>query len=90
VKFDAGDYDRVRLWQLANSRHAGTGLFKGRLDYGELMGLNADGVRKLAAAPRPIDPPTHLVGDIIGELEHDWNQAAAAVAKALLPGCEVN
>jgi hypothetical protein len=83
VKFDAGNYDRVRPWRLVNSRHPRTGLHKVRLDYAELMGLNADGVRKLAAAPRPFDPPSRPVGDIIGELEHDWNQTAATVTREL-------
>jgi hypothetical protein len=34
-----------------------------------------------AAAPRPFDPPVLAVGDIIGELAHDWSQAAAAVGR---------
>lgn len=78
VTFDAGNYDRVRLWRLVNSRHK-SGLHKVRLSYDELMHLSPEGVRKLAGSPRPFDPPTHPVGDIVGELEHDWNQAAAAV-----------
>lgn len=82
VAFDAGNYDRVRLWRLVNSRHAGTGLYKVRLSYDELMHLDPGGVRKLAAAPRPSDPPGP-VGELIGELEHDWNQAAGAVAGRL-------
>ena len=59
VAFDRGNYDRVRLWRLVNSRHPRTGLHKVRLSYDELMGLNADGVRKLAAGPRPYGPAAH-------------------------------
>jgi hypothetical protein len=81
VKFDGGVYDRVRLWRLVNSLHPRTGLHKVRLSYDELIHLDADGVRKIAAAPQPFDPPTCPVGDIIGELEHDWEQVAAAVAR---------
>ena len=83
VKFDEGNYDRVRLWRLVNSRHAKSGLFKVKLSYEELMGLSAEGVRMLAAAPRPYSPldPTFAP---VPELEHDWEQAAEAVAKEFL------
>jgi hypothetical protein len=67
---------------LVNSRHPRTGLHKVRLSYDELMGLDAEGIRKLASAPRPFDPPVLPVGDLIAELEHDWAQAAAAVARS--------
>ena len=80
VKFDQGNYDKVRLWRLVNSRHAKTGLHKVRLSYRELMHMSADGVRTLAAAPRPYSPvdPT---GTSIEQLERDWQQAAEAVAR---------
>lgn len=80
VKFDEGNYDKVRLWRLVNSRHAKTGLHKVRIDYDELMHLNAEGIRALAVAPRP-----YLVVDPTGaselQLETDWRQAAEAVAR---------
>ena len=79
VKFDEGNYDKVRLWRLVNSQHAKTGLHKVRLSYDELMHLNADGIRKLAVAPRPfmpVDPP--IVSE--PQLERDWHQTAEAVA----------
>lgn len=83
VKFDEGNYDRVRLWRLVNSRHAKSGLFKVRLSYEELMGLNEEGVRNLAAVPRPYSPldPTFTP---VPKLEHDWEQAAEAVANEFL------
>jgi hypothetical protein len=80
VTFDAGNYDKVRLWRLVNSRHGKTGLHKVRVGYDELMHLSPDGIRALAAAPRPflaVDPP-----DLVDpQLERDWDQAAAAVAR---------
>jgi hypothetical protein len=81
VKFDPGVYDKVRPWRLVNSRHPKSGLHKVRLTYDELMGLDAVGVRKLAAVPRPFDPPLLPGGDVFGEHEHDWAQAAAAVER---------
>jgi hypothetical protein len=44
------------------------------------MHLDAEGIRKLAATPRPYDMPAHPVGDPIPEMERDWLQAAATVA----------
>ncbi|HVK16386.1 MAG TPA: hypothetical protein VM533_05510 [Fimbriiglobus sp.] len=80
VKFDEGNYDKVRLWRLVNSRHARTGLYKVRLCYDELMRLSAEGVRRLAAQPRPHSPedPTLTPEP---RLAHDWCQTAEAVGR---------
>lgn len=83
VKFDEGNYDRVRLWRLVNSRHAKTGLHKVRLSYDELMYLSTDGLRAFAQDPRlfsPVDPTTNPVG----QLERDWEQAAEATSREYL------
>jgi hypothetical protein len=80
VKFDEGNYDRVRLWRLVNSRHAKTGLYKVRLTYDELMHLNAEGIRAIAAEPR-----RYLLADPTckpePQLEVDWHEAADTVAR---------
>lgn len=81
VTVDESVYARVQPLRLPNSRHPGTGLFKVRVGLDELMGLSADGIRRLAAAPRPFDPPAVRVGDLIGELSHDWERSAAAVGR---------
>jgi hypothetical protein len=80
VKFDEGNYDKVRLWRLVNTRHAKTRLHKVRVSYEELMHLNADGVRTLAVDPRPflLIDPTAVPEP---QLEHDWHQAVEAVAR---------
>jgi hypothetical protein len=80
VNFDAGNYDKVRLWRLVNSRHAKTGLHKIRLSYDELMRLSVDGIRALAATPRPYSPvdPTATPEP---QLERDWQQAAGCISR---------
>ncbi len=83
VKFDEGNYDRVRPWRLANSRHAKTGLYKVKLSYEELMGLSAEGVQTLAAAPRPYSPLDPTIAPV-ENLEVDWDQAAEVVASEFL------
>ncbi|HJZ56063.1 MAG TPA: hypothetical protein VKE74_13935 [Gemmataceae bacterium] len=77
---DAGSTVAVPF-SVAEGKHPRTGLHKVRIDYAELMELSAEGVRKLAAAPRPFEPTARPVGDIIGELEHDWSQTAARVTR---------
>jgi hypothetical protein len=47
-------YDRRRLFRLANSKHADTGLFKIPLTYFELVMLSVDEIKKLAEMPRAI------------------------------------
>jgi hypothetical protein len=80
VKFDEGNYDKVRLWRLVNSRHAKTGLHKVRLNYDELMHLTVDGVRKLATVPRPFMAVDSALTPTL-QLESDWQQAAEAVIR---------
>lgn len=48
-------YDRRRLFRLANSKHADTGLYKIPLTYFELVMLSADEIKELAEMPRAID-----------------------------------
>lgn len=48
-------YDRRRLFRLANSKHADTGLFKIPLTYFELVMLSVEEIKKLAEMPRAID-----------------------------------
>lgn len=81
VTFDLGNYDKVRLWRLINSRHAKTGLHKVRLSYGELLHWSADRIRAHAAEPKPfvlVDPP--FVPE--SNLATDWRDAAEAVTRA--------
>lgn len=47
-------YDRRRLFRLANSKHADTGLYKIPLTYYELIMLTADEIKKLALMPRAV------------------------------------
>lgn len=83
ITMDTNIYDRVRLFRSPNSRHPKSGLYKVWLAFDELMALNADGVRALAATPRPFDaepPPPSVPGALI----EDWQVAvreAEQVAK---------
>lgn len=47
-------YDRRRLFRLANSKHADTGLHKVPLTYFELVMMSVDEIKKLAESPRAI------------------------------------
>lgn len=51
-------YDRRRLFRLANSKHADTGLFKIPLTYFELVMLTVDEIKALAEMPRAIQYET--------------------------------
>jgi hypothetical protein len=77
VKIDSGVYDKVRLFRAPNSRHPKTGLYKRRLTFGELLHLNANGVRQLAAAPEPFDLPRVVAAD--SRASADWQGALRAV-----------
>src|SRR5262249_53537410 len=57
IEVDEGVYDRVRLWRAPNSRHHRTGRHKVRIDVDDLLFINADQVRRLAAEPIPYIPP---------------------------------
>ncbi len=84
---DDGIYDKVRPFRLPNSRHPKSGLHKVRLEHRELMHLGADAILRLAEKPRPFDPPGP-VAELVGELEHDWNQAAEVAAREFLTKAE--
>ncbi|MGO9464141.1 MAG: hypothetical protein ACLQVF_08285, partial [Isosphaeraceae bacterium] len=79
IEVDEGIYDRVRLWRAPNSRHRRTGCHKVRIDVDDLLYVNADQVRRLAAEPIPYGipapalPPPRLVAD--------WNEAANEVRR---------
>lgn len=56
-KPDLAIYDPVRIFRAPNTRHPRSGLFKTSIRGDELMGISADGVRRLAAEPCPGDVP---------------------------------
>jgi len=55
LHIDQSVYTRKRLWRLVNSRHGKSGLFKIPLIYEELRDISAEGIKLLAAHPRPED-----------------------------------
>lgn len=63
ANIDAGVYDKVRLFRAPNSQHPKTGLHKRRLTLDELLYLDADRVRQLAATPEPFAVPVVTVAD---------------------------
>lgn len=77
VRTDASIYDRVKLFRAPNSRHPRSGLHKRPLTHRELFGLTPARVAELAREPAPCEVPS--VGELIPELEQDWDEAAAAV-----------
>jgi hypothetical protein len=80
TKIDVGVYDKVRLFRAPNSRHPKTGLYKRRLTLDELLCLDADRIRQLAAAPDPFDVPAVAAAD--PQAVADWQAALRAVQTA--------
>ena len=79
LHIDQSVYTRKRLWRLVNSRHGKSGLFKIPLIYEELRDISAEGIKLLAAHPRPEDS---LARHQECEEAVQWyRQAIAAVAR---------
>jgi hypothetical protein len=76
---DTGVYDKVRLFRAPNSRHPKTGLHKRRLTLDELLNLDGDRVRQLAAAPEPFALPAVTAAD--PQAVADWQAALQAVER---------
>jgi hypothetical protein len=77
IELDEGVYDRVRLWRAPNSRHRRTGRHKVRIELDDLLYVNADQVRRLAAEPIPYDPPEPPSPP--PRLVADWHEVAGAI-----------
>jgi hypothetical protein len=77
VVTDPGIYDKVRAFRAPNSRHPSTGLHKRRLTVEELMGLSAEGVRRLAREPVPFALPSPT--KTCGLAAADWRDAETRV-----------
>lgn len=77
VRIDTGCYDHQRLVRLPNSRHPATGMYKRFLTPDELFALDAPAVRELARHPAGFAVPS--CGEVVPELDHDWQDAVAAV-----------
>jgi hypothetical protein len=77
VPIDAGVYTLTRLFRAPNTRHPKTGRHKRRLDLDALMGLNLDGIQRLAERPEPFDlPATTAISEQAGA---DWLDATTWV-----------
>lgn len=79
VTIDTAIYDRVRCFRAPNSRHPKTGLHKRQLSLDEVLHLTAARISEMARGPAPFDVPT--VGELIAELETDWQEAAALIGR---------
>jgi hypothetical protein len=79
VAIDGGIYDKVRCFRAPNSRHPKTGLHKRRLSVKELLCLNSNRIRQLAAAPEPFDLPT--VAATCERAAADWQAALKAAER---------
>jgi len=77
---DESVYTRRRLWRLTNSRHGRSGLFKVPLRYEELRDIGIDGIKKLAANPRPDNT---LARHQVCEEAAEWYRKAIAVVAGL-------
>jgi len=86
VRFvDISVYTHKRLWRLSNSRHRKTGLFKIPLTYEELRDISIDGIKELAANPRPEGT---LAQHQISEKTAQWYRRALAALAKLEPHSE--
>lgn len=77
---DESIYTRKRIWRLALSRHSKSGLFKIPLSYEELRDIGIDGIKALAANPRPEDS---LARHQVCEEAAEWYRRALAVSAKL-------
>jgi hypothetical protein len=77
VKIDTGVYDKVRLFRAPNSRHPKTGFHKCPLTLDEMLHLQADRVRQLAATPKPFALPVANAAD--PQAAADWQTALQTV-----------
>jgi hypothetical protein len=79
VEIDTGVYSPVQLWRAPNSKHHKTGLHKIRIDPDDLLYLNCDQIRRMAAGPIPYDLKPSLSSV---RLSNDWNAVAAEIQQA--------
>jgi hypothetical protein len=79
VRIDDGVYTLTRLFRAPNTRHPKTGLHKRRLEIDALMGLNLDGIQRLARRPEPFELPTPTA--ISEPAAADWRDAMTAVSQ---------
>ncbi|MDI6450457.1 hypothetical protein [Anaerobaca lacustris] len=77
---DESIYTRKRIWRILLSRHSKSGLFKIPLSYEELRDISIDGIKKLAANPRPEDS---LARHQVCEEAVEWYRRALAVSAKL-------
>ena len=80
VAIDTGIYDGNHIVRLPNTRHPRTGLFKRRIDAGDLFRLDIDRVRDHARHPAGDGLPS--VPSCPANLPGDWNAAELATARA--------
>jgi hypothetical protein len=81
VATDSGIYDSVRPFRCPNSLHAKTGLYKRRIDHGELMNLSLGGILALAAAPAAFELPVpRPSAEDITLVQKLWTEATLATA----------
>jgi hypothetical protein len=78
VKIDTAIYDVNHIVRLPNTRHPKTGLFKVRLETEGLLKLDLAGILESAKRPWPNGIPT--ARRPAGQIEADWNEAAARTA----------
>jgi hypothetical protein len=84
IEVDEGVFDRVRLWRAPNSTHRRTGRHKVRIDVDDLLFLNAEQVRRLAASPIPYDPAAPSSAP--PRLVTDWREVASEVRRMVVNG----
>ncbi len=74
-KPDPAVFDKVRIIRAPNTRHPKSGLYKVRIPADELLALSADGVRRLAAEPRPVELAEPVAGWCDWTLPELWGRA---------------
>lgn len=73
VTIDTSIYDIAHIIRLPNTKHPKTGLFKRRLDFEELVMLDADGVRRVSRHPSGDGLPAAEAVSV--NLAFDWSEA---------------
>jgi hypothetical protein len=79
VRIDPMVYVKIQPFRAPNSTHPRTGRRKRRLAVAELMNLSAVRIAELATDPVEFEVPR--VGEVVAEIEADWNEAAEAAGR---------
>lgn len=84
IPIDTSIYEKNRLWRMANTINAKSGLFKIPLTIEELAQYDAESIKKLASAGRDIGPDASASSLCSNSLEQMYNSIVDKFSQSLL------